>query len=182
MTRLSLLLSLLAFATSCATQSNLPDLAPGATLESITVTSRSFASGEAIPIDCTCDGKNTAPDVTWSSPPEGTQALVVMFDDQEPQQGTGSRWLVVNVSPDARSIRAGGDVTKVGGMLGLNDDGEPGYGGPCPPRHQRHHMVLRVVALDHPLKMGEPRDRATILARMNGHVLGAGELTGVVGR
>ena len=74
----------------CATTASLPASTPGVALESITVTSKSFASGGSIPIDCTCDGKNSSPDVTWSSPPEGTKALVVTLDDVDASNGAAA--------------------------------------------------------------------------------------------
>jgi Raf kinase inhibitor-like YbhB/YbcL family protein len=167
---------------ACATTSNLPASPAGVTPESITVTSKSFASGGPMPIDCTCDGKNTAPEVTWSSPPEGTQALVVTLDDMEPGKGTGTRWLVIDIHPEARTIALGGDVSALGGKVGLNDSGEAGYRGPCPPRHEGHHYVLRVLALDRALGLADPVDRERVNAAMEGHVLGSGEVIGTSSR
>jgi Raf kinase inhibitor-like YbhB/YbcL family protein len=167
---------------ACATTGKLPASPPGVVPESITVTSRSFSSGAAIPIDFTCDGSNTTPDVTWSSPPEGTKSLVITLDDLEPLGGNGARWVVVDVKPEARSIRAGEDVAAVGGRLGLNDVGEAGYHGPCPPRREGHHYALRVLALDRALGLPEAAVRDRVNAAMEGHVLGSGELVGTVSR
>ncbi len=167
---------------ACTTTGKLPASPPGVVPEGITVTSRSFASGTAIPIDFTCDGTNTAPDVTWSSPPEGTKSLVITFDDMEPSGGRGTRWVVIDVRPDARSIRAGADVAAVGGKLGRNDSGEARYQGPCPPRHEGHHYALRVIALDRPLGLPEAADREQVNASMEGHVIGLGELIATASR
>ena len=49
---------------ACAEGGTIPASPPGVVRESITVTSRSFAAGSEIPIPYTCDGDNSAPDVT----------------------------------------------------------------------------------------------------------------------
>jgi Raf kinase inhibitor-like YbhB/YbcL family protein len=172
----------LASVAGCATTSNLPASPPGVVPESITVTSRSFSSGGPIPIDCTCDGKNTSPDVTWSSPPEATKTLVIVLDDLEPSKGVATRWMIVDVRPEVRSLPAGADPTSIGGKLLLNDSGEAAYRGPCPPRGDGHHFALRVIALDRTLGLPENADRERVNARMEGHVLGAGELVGTASR
>lgn len=166
----------------CTPGDNLPASAPGVVAETITVTSKSFSSGTAMPIDCTCDGKNTSPDVTWSSPPDGTQSIAVIFDDLESSTGAGTRWLVIDVRPDARSLGAGADPAIVGGTLGLNDHHEASYWGPCPPHHEGHHYALRVIALDRPLALREDADREHVNAAMNGHVLGSGAIIGTASR
>ena len=167
---------------SCATSGGLPASPPGVVPESITVTSRSFVSGGPIPIDFTCDGKNAPPDVTWSSPPERTQALVVVLEDPEASGQTFTHWVVFDVKPEARSIPAGGDVSLLGAKLGGNDARDIAYHGPCPPHGLGHHYVLRVLALDHRLGLAEGADRAQVDAAMGGHVLGSGQLIATFSR
>ena len=123
-------------------------------------------------MDYTCDGNDATPDVTWSSPPEGTQALVITLDDMEARPGSATRWVVFDIRPEARSLRAGADPAALGGKLGRNDAGGTGYRGPCPPRHEGHHYVLRVMALDRPLGLAESSSRESVNAAMEGHVLG----------
>jgi len=164
--------------TACGASGNLPASPAGVTPEAITVTSKSFASGAAIPVDSTCDGSDTSPDVTWSSPPEGTKSLVVMMDDVEAPAGASTRWLVIDVRPEARAIRAGADPATLDGRLLRNDTGRVSYRGPCPPHHEGHHYAVRVIALDQRLELPETVGREAVNAAMNGHVLGAGELVG----
>jgi Raf kinase inhibitor-like YbhB/YbcL family protein len=135
-----------------------------------------------MPIDSTCDGKNVPPEVTWSSPPEGTQALVVTLDDLEPSKGPATRWLVLDIHPETRAIPAGADVAALGGKLGQNDAGEASYRGPCPPRREAHHYALRVIALDRPLGLADAADREKVNAAMDGHVLGSGQVVGTASR
>jgi len=166
----------------CAAGAGLPASPPGVVLERITVTSRSFSSGASIPVDLTCDGKNTSPDVTWSSPPEGTRSLVITMDDLEASTGRGTRWIVMDVRPEARSLPAGADASAVGARLGRNDSGEVGYSGPCPARHVAHHYSLRVIALDRPVGLAEAASREQLDAALEGHVLGFGDVTFVASR
>jgi Raf kinase inhibitor-like YbhB/YbcL family protein len=161
---------------------NVPASPAGVVPESITVTSRSFSSGAPFPIDCTCDGKNTSPDVTWSSPPEGTRSLVIILDDLEAAAGAGTRWLVLDVRPEVRTLPAGADPATVGGKLAVNDRHEASYRGPCPPRWAGHHYAVRVIALDRPLGLPDSADRDRVNAAMAGHVLGSGELIGTASR
>ena len=68
--------------------------APGVSLASITVTSKSLPSDSQIPVDYTCDGKDVPPQLTWSAPPQGTKAIVVVLSEtavrQEPFTETES--------------------------------------------------------------------------------------------
>jgi Raf kinase inhibitor-like YbhB/YbcL family protein len=183
MRRLRFVLALpLLVSTACAANGALPASPAGVVPESITVTSRSFSSGGAFPIDCTCDGKNTTPDVTWSSPPEATQSLVLVLDDVEAPAGSGTRWLVLDVSPDARSLAAGADPATIGGKVVQNDRKEASYRGPCPPHREGHHYAVRIIALDRKLGLTDSADRERVNAAMEGHVLGSGELVGTASR
>ena len=167
---------------ACAASSSLPASPAGVVAESITVTSKSFSSGRPIPADHTCDGSNTSPDVTWSSPPEATQSIVITMDDVEGGDGLSSRWIMFDIRPEVRTFRTGGDPASVGAKVARLDAEHAGYRGPCPPRHVGHHYSLRVTALDRPLGLDERADREAVNAAMNGHVLGTGELVGTVVR
>jgi Raf kinase inhibitor-like YbhB/YbcL family protein len=150
--------------------------------ESITVTSRSFGPGGAILVDATCDGGDVSPEVTWSSPPDGTKALVVTLDDLDTQGADGTRWLLVDVKPDVRRLKPGVEPAEVAAQLGRNGSGQPGYRGPCPPHRLGHHYSLRVFALDRALELPAPPDREAVNTAMDGHVLGSGELVGTASR
>jgi Raf kinase inhibitor-like YbhB/YbcL family protein len=130
----------------------------------------------------TCDGADTAPDVTWSSPPEGTRSLVITLDDVEGSEESATRWVVFDIRPEARSLRAGADPATLGAKLGRTDGKTNGYHGPCPPRHLGHHYSLHVIALDRALGLDDAASREAVNAAMNGHVLASGELVGTVVR
>jgi hypothetical protein len=151
---------------------------PGATMESLTVTSRSFASNGEIPVDYTCDGANRSPQLTWSAPPRGTKSFAVVVEDPDAPSGTFTQWIVYNISADARSLQEAVDPATVGGSSGLNDFKRPGYSGPCPPQLEIHHYAFRVFALNSQLGAGPELDRDSLDSAMSGHVLAAGALVG----
>lgn len=177
------ILSMAVFAAACGGSSIVPHTAPGVTLSSITVTSKSFVENGRIPIDNTCDGKDVSPQFTWSSPPEGTRSLVLVVDDADAIAGTFTHMIVFNVSPEARFFPEGSDLSTLGpdARFGLNDLSGTHYSGPCPPRGEGHRYRFVVIALDKPLDVAEGAQRAQIDAAMDKHILGEGSLLGVFG-
>jgi Raf kinase inhibitor-like YbhB/YbcL family protein len=151
---------------------------PGRTVESIAVTSRSFPSNGDIPVDCTCDGANRSPQLTWSAPPEGTRSFAVVVEDPDAPTGTFTHWIVYDLSAETRALPAGADPAAIGGASGLNDFKRPGYAGPCPPSLELHHYAFRVFALNAQLAVGREPNRAAIDAAMTGHVLATGAAIG----
>ena len=166
----------LVFALGCGGNVPPPAAAPGVIVASITVTSRSFSSNGHIPVDYTCDGKDISPQVTWSSPPEGTRALVVQLDDPDAPSGTFTHWLVYNLAPDATSMAEALDPSSIGARVGLNDFQNVRYGGPCPPHGQAHRYRFHIYALNAQLNVPEGATRADVDTAMSGHVLGEGAL------
>ncbi len=151
---------------------------PGTTMETLTVTSRSFPSDGEIPVDYTCDGADRSPQITWSAPPPGTKSFAVVAEDPDAASGAFTHWIVYNISGDARALPEAVDPATMGGASGLNDFKRPGYGGPCPPQLEIHHYAFRVFALDAQLGGGPEPNRDSIDAAMSGHVLAAGALIG----
>lgn len=151
----------------------------GTAMEALTVTSRSFPSGGEIPVDCTCDGADKSPQVTWSAPPSGTLSFVVVLDDPDAASGMFTHWIAYGIDADARSLPEAVDLPAVGGASGLNDFKRPGYGGPCPPQLEIHHYYFRVYALNTRLHIASDPSRDAIDAALRGHVLAMGTLAGV---
>jgi len=157
-----------------------PQVAPGKTLESLTVTSKTFSHGGRIPIDSTCDGKDKMPDLTWSAPPEGTQSIVVMIEDPDASSATFTHLLVYDLPADVHTL-SGDDEGARGGSFGLNDFRATRYNGPCPPKGEAHRYRFRVVALDVKLGAREGLTRAEVDRKIDGHLLAEGTLTGIFG-
>ncbi len=156
-----------------------PQVAPGKTLESLTVTSKTFTHGGRIPIDATCDGKDKMPDLTWSAPPEGTQSLVVIVEDPDASSSNFVHLLVYDLPAEVHTLA--GEELQGGGIFGLNDFRATRYNGPCPPKGEAHRYRFRVVALDVKLAAREGLTRAELDRKMDGHLLAEGSLTGIFG-
>jgi len=158
-----------------------PSPPEGATVASITVTSKTFPSGGAIPVDFTCDGKNLPPELTWSAPPEGTASLAIVIDDPDAPGGVFTHFVAVNLSPDLRSLKEGFDAQAIGAKIGRNDFDHASYDGPCPPRGELHRYRFRVLALNRALGIADGAARGAVDAAMNGRLLGEGTLVGTFG-
>lgn len=155
-----------------------PSAPPGMTVGKLTVTSRSFAEGGAIPVDMTCDGANRSPQLTWSAPPAGTQAFAVLAEDPDAPGGEFTHWVVFNVPGDALALPEAADVSQLGASVGLNGFNQVAYSGPCPPKLEIHHYLFHVVALDAKLTAPPGASRETVEAAMSGHVLAEGAVLG----
>ena len=153
--------------------------APGVALASLTVTSTSFPSNGAIPVDYTCDGADKSPQLTFSAPPAATQSLAIVADDPDAPGGTFTHWIAYNLHADLRTLAEGVDPTSAGGSVGTNDFGRPGYSGPCPPKRELHHYYFRVFALNALLDLKPGPGREAVDAALSGHVLAQGALVGV---
>jgi Raf kinase inhibitor-like YbhB/YbcL family protein len=163
----------------CQSSSAHPAAAPGVTLGSLTVTSTAFAVNGPIPVDCTCDGADRSPPLTWSAAPSATKSIAVVVDDPDAPGGTFVHWVAFNLPPTIVSLPEGADAATIGGISGTNGFGHPGYGGPCPPRREVHRYRFLVRALDAQLDAKAGASRDAVDAAMSGHVLAEGTLVGV---
>lgn len=152
----------------------------GVRVASITLTSRSFSANATIPIDNSCDGKDVSPELTWSSPPDGTKTLALVLD--EPGASSHTQWLVFDIPPETTRIAEGADVEALGAKTGANDSEDVRYAGPCPPRGELHRYAFHVFAADTILTLPEGASRATFNLALNGHLIGEGTLEGTAAR
>jgi Raf kinase inhibitor-like YbhB/YbcL family protein len=159
-----------------------PSNAPGTALASITVTSQALPSDHPIPVDYSCDGRDVAPPLTWSAPPDGTKSIVLMLDDPDAPSGTFTHWIVMNLPGDALSLAEGKDPTALGAKVGQNDFHSIRYNGPCPPRGEMHHYRFWVYAVDYVLPLNEGAARSELDAALRGHLVGAGALRATFAR
>jgi Raf kinase inhibitor-like YbhB/YbcL family protein len=143
----------------------------------LTVTSRDFAAGGAIPKKFSAYGDGMSPRLAWSSLPEGTKSLAIVMEDPD---ASGSKpfvhWVAWNLDPAAGAVAAG-SVT-LGARVGRNGRGGQGYFGPHPSNGAVHHYHFELFALDGPLSLKPGSTREQLLAAIRGHVLGEGELVG----
>ena len=150
-----------------------------------TLTSTAFSAGGPIPSRCTCEGPDVSPPLAWREAPAGTRSFALIVDDPDaPDPAKPKRvwvhWLLYNLPPDASELPEGASPSALprGAREGINDAGDLGWGGPCPPIG-RHRYFHRLHALDTMLPdLGEGADRAALERAMAGHVLATAELMG----
>jgi Raf kinase inhibitor-like YbhB/YbcL family protein len=137
-----------------------------------------------------CEGGNLSPALSWSDPPEGTKGYALLVHDPDaPTGGAGFwHWVVVNIPATTTSLPQGvakdGKGLPEGASQVSTDFGEPGYGGPCPPKGDtphRYHFTIYALKTD---KLELPLKATASLAGflVNANSLGKATLTGVYGR
>lgn len=165
--------------------------APGASTEGaedpaamFTLTSHAFSNGGEIPdryaynLRGQCDGDNYSPPLSWTGAPEGTKSFAILVTD--PDGRNWLHWLQFNIPADLTELReavGGPDM----GVKGVNDFGENGYGGPCPPSGT-HRYIFTLYALDTMLSLSKGASRAQFESAIRGHVLGTAQLIGLRSR
>ena len=141
--------------------------------------SPAFAAGGTIPVRYTCEGANISPPLEWSDLPEGTVTLLLTCDDPDAPRGTFRHWAAFNIPPDSPGLAAGASVAEEA----VNDFGDRGYGGPCPPKgHGPHRYHFRLSALSGRIDAHSAADCAEIERLARGMEIARAELIGRFGR
>jgi len=100
-----------------------------------------------------CGGKNISPELFWSNFPKETKSFAItMYDPDAPTDHGWWHWIVVNIPVNITHFPkdAGNPISEYFdlGFQTINDYGEIGYGGPCPPPGPAHRYIITVYALD----------------------------------
>ncbi len=175
---LYIVISLALINTQAGCRSQNSNLLPGEAEMSIQITSSAFMEGDSIPSLYTCDDKNVSPPLTWTNVPSNTVNLALIMDDPD-ARGTWVHWVLYNLNPDLTGLDQG---KAGGGIEGINDFKEFGYGGPCPPRGSTHRYFIKLYALDAVLELKAGATKAQLESAMHGHILAQGQLMGKYGR
>lgn len=166
---------------ACTADSGGTEAADQETLQSIDLTSVSFDDDETIPTRFTCEGENVPPPISWEGVPEGAVELVLSMEDPDAPSGTFRHWAVSGIDPSTSAL----DPATVpdGAVLGENDFGEVGYGGPCPPDgDEPHRYVFTVHAIDRASGLETGFSASEMREALEGAEIARGELIGVFGR
>jgi Raf kinase inhibitor-like YbhB/YbcL family protein len=153
------------------------------------LSSSAFQQGYVIPRQFTGEGDDISPALMWTTPPDGTRELALVVDDPDaPTDEPWVHWVLYRLSPHvtnlpervAPALRSGPD----GAVQGTNSWPKGiGYRGPMPPKgHGVHHYHFRLYALDRELSLEPGLDKMSLLAAMEGHILGVAELIGTYER
>lgn len=147
--------------------------------------SSDFRHGDVIPAPLTCEGEDRSPALAWTGVPVETRSFALIADDPDAPRGTWVHWLLYNLPAEACELEPGvprHPELPSGARQGLNDGGDVGYGGPCPPPGKPHRYFFRLHALDASLNLAPGVTRADLEQAIAGHVLAVGTLMGTYER
>ncbi len=147
----------------------------------LTLKSSAFSHNGAIPREHTCEGADTAPDLSWSGAPPATKSFALIVDDPDAPDPKAPKmtyvhWVLYDIPASATGISAGGK-TPAGARDGKNDFKRTGWGGPCPPIG-RHRYFFKLYALDAQLGDLKSPTKDQVTKAMHGHVVAQTELIG----
>jgi Raf kinase inhibitor-like YbhB/YbcL family protein len=145
------------------------------------ISSPAFTHEGTIPVDFSCDGADTSPQLTWTNAPVDTKSYALLMDDHDAMDF--SHWVIFNIPATATGLDAGlpedGELED-GSLQGRNSTYVHGYLGPCPPAFGGpHRYAFTLYALDTTLELDDLAIRKDLLAAMEGHILAQTELVGI---
>ena len=126
---------------------------------SLTLSSNDIAAGELMNQKHEfngfgCSGSDLSPQLSWSSPPEGTKSFAVTAYDPDAPTGSGWwHWQIINIPATVTTLATDAGSTKenlapAGSLQIQNDYGTNGFGGACPPQgHGQHRYRFTLHAL-----------------------------------
>ena len=157
----------------------------GFALSDIQLSSPAFSQGGAIPSKHTGEGTDVSPALSWEKAPEGTKAYAVICHDPDAPlvkpDGTYGyvHWVLYNIPADVTSLEEDNDQF----TSGVNDFGNPGYGGPMPPNgHGTHYYFYWILALNDDSPIEEGLGMHEFLARIEPRLIGMNRLVGTYQR
>lgn len=145
-------------------------------VNNMNISTPAFEQGKPMPARYAYKGQNISPEIRIGNVPANAKSLVLIVDDPDAPMGLWTHWLVWNLPPNTTDIPEG--KLPSGARQGKNSFGNVRYDGPAPPSGT-HRYFFRLYALDTTLSLSAGSDRAALLAAMEGHVVGTGEIFGV---
>ncbi|MFJ6216919.1 YbhB/YbcL family Raf kinase inhibitor-like protein [Streptomyces sp. NPDC092296] len=170
---------------------NLPNLRGP---ELLTLTSRQFADGEAMPLEhCArhIGGGDLSPQLAWTAPPPGTAQLLLVVEDIDVPLAKPAVHCVALIDPAVEHLEPGALAARrpATGVQPLRSTIGRGYHGPAPIKgHGPHRYVFQLFALSAPVggaPGAAPPDRArprALLPAITAPVLDRARLTGTFER
>ncbi|MDO5897229.1 YbhB/YbcL family Raf kinase inhibitor-like protein [Agrobacterium sp. Azo12] len=149
-----------------------------------------FKKDGPIPVQYVADGDNASPPIEWNTVPQGTKSFVLIVDDPDAAKPKPfTHWLAYDIPVVTTKLREGIPGTPIlqdpkEMKQGANSMGSIGYTGPKPPvGDPAHHYHFQIFALDiETLDLEPGAKRDAVLTRMEGHVLGVGQIVGTFER
>lgn len=153
------------------------------------ISSRTFQPNQSIPRECTGEGKDTSPELSWSGAPQGTAEFALICDDPDaPTAQPWVHWVIYKIPANVTHLKPGMDTLPAakepaGALQGKNSWDTIGYRGPLPPPgHGTHHYHFRLYALDQPLQVAAGLTKTELLMAMKDRVVAEAEIIGTYKR
>ena len=145
------------------------------------VVSNSLPEDEFIHSNYTCDLDDISPHLKWGIGPDNTKSFAIVFDDPDtPFAPPFVHWVVYGIPSGFNEFQENVPKTEVlanGIKQGVNDFGNIGYAGPCPPGAGKiHTWTLKVYALDIDVDLNSGATKTELLEIISGHILAEGEI------
>ena len=132
-----------------------------------------FEEGAEIPKKFGYKFENEAPTIHFENIPQGTKCTALIMDDPDAMGAVGKVWVhwlkCLSVAIDEEDA--------LPGLIGKNDFGEIGYGGPAPP-DKRHTYIFKAYAVDTDLDLKIGFSKQELEDAMKAHILAEAKLTG----
>jgi Raf kinase inhibitor-like YbhB/YbcL family protein len=152
--------------------------------QSLTVTSSAFQDGQPIPQKYSCDDENISPPISWSGA-SNAKSYAMVVEDPDAPSGMFVHWVIYNIPASehrlAENIPAASETLPNGTTQGKNGANKTGYTGPCPP-NGTHRYFFKVYALDTTLSPSGDMNHDKLVAAIQEHVMGEGQLMGTFAR
>ena len=154
--------------------------------KSFQVTSANFQPDQEIPVEYSCKGAGSSPEIKWTGAPDGTKSYALLATDWDAPSPSlrliaVSHWVLYNIPSEVNEVAekaTNDDLKKQNISVGLNIGGAEGYAPPCPPLG-KHQYIFRVYALDVDKIQPASNNKAAVMDAMQGHILSYGELIGL---
>lgn len=143
------------------------------------IRSNGFDYNQMINAKFSCDAEDVSPQLSFENVPSGTKSLALLVDDPDAPGGNFVHWLVYNIPADTKEIPEGGPLPE-GSVEAVNDFGNKGYGGPCPPPGKPHRYFFTVYALD--IRELQNVTKRNFEEKIKNHIIGSAELIGLYKR
>jgi Raf kinase inhibitor-like YbhB/YbcL family protein len=136
--------------------------APSTTLPPSFQLLTAWPNGAAIPARHTCDDADVAPALSWTTVPIDTVELAVTMVDLD---ANFAHWVLFGISPTRTALAE--DEVPPGAIEWLNDFGDAGYGGPCPPADETHTYLFTVHALNQQVEVADDATATEVVDLLN---------------
>lgn len=149
------------------------------------LTSKTFKDGQPLPKDTGWKSGKKVPSLSWSGTPKGTKSFALICDDPDaPTKEPWVHWVVFNIPTTETSLtKPLGNAKTIGPIRqGINSYREIGYGGPHPPKGQKHRYYFKLYALDKVLDLSAGSTKKQLEAAMKGHILSSVQIMGTYKR